>query len=46
MSQHDTVTIRGWQLTDETVLEDMVLGVDECAVRNGFNVLSSDDFDA
>ena len=46
MSQHDAVTIRCWQLTGETALEDMVLGVDERAVRDGVNVLSSDDFDA
>ena len=46
MSQHDAVTIRCWQLTGETALEDMVLGVDESAVRDGINVLSSDDFDA
>ena len=46
MSQHDAVTIRCWQLTGETALEDMVLGVDERAVRDGINVLTSDDFDA
>ena len=46
MSQHDAVTIRCWQLTGETALEDMVLGVDERAVRDGIDVLSSDDFDA
>ena len=46
MSQHDAVTIRCWQLTGETALEDMVLGVDERAVRDGINLLSSDDFDA
>ena len=46
MSQHDAVTIRCRQLTGETALEDMVLGVDERAVRDGINVLSSDDFDA
>ena len=46
MSQHDAVTIRCWQLIGETALEDMVLGVDERAVRDGNNVLSSDDFDA
>ena len=45
MSQHDAVTIRCWQLTGETALEDMVLGVDERAVRDGINVLTSDDFD-
>ena len=33
-------------MTGETALEDMVLGVDERAVRDGINVLSSDDFDA
>ena len=46
MSQHEAVTIRCWQLTGETALEDMVLGVDERAVRDGINVLSSEDFDA
>ena len=46
MSQHDAVTIRCWQLTGETALEDMVLGVDERAVCDGINVLTSDDFDA
>ena len=46
MSQHDAVTIRCWQLTGETALEDMVLGVDERAVRDVINVLTSDDFDA
>ena len=46
MSQHDAVTIRCWQLTGEIALEDMVLGVDERAVRDVINVLSSDDFDA
>ena len=35
MSQHNAVTIRCWQLTGETALEDMVLGVDERAVRDG-----------
>ncbi|AII49005.1 hypothetical protein KR52_07600 [Synechococcus sp. KORDI-52] len=46
MSQHDSVTIRCWQYKGETALEDMVLGIDERAVRDGNNVLSSDDFDA
>ena len=45
MSQHDVVTIRCWQLTGETALEDMVLYVDERAVRDVINVLSPDDFD-
>ena len=45
MSHHDAVTIRCWQLTGETALADMVLGVDERAVRDGINVLSSDNFD-
>ena len=35
MSQHDAVTIRCWQFTGETALEDMVLGVDERALRDG-----------
>ena len=30
----------------ETALKEMVLDVNECAVRDGINVLSSDDFDA
>ena len=38
--------MRCWQLMGETALEDMVLSVDERAVRDGSNVLSSDDFDA
>ena len=46
MSQHHAVTILYWQLTGETALEDMVLGVDKRAVRDGINVLSSDDFDS
>ena len=46
MSQHDAVTIRCWQLTGETTLEDLVLDVDQRAVRDGINLLSSDDFDA
>ena len=46
MSQHDAVTIRCWQLTGETALEDMVRGADERAVRDEINVLSSDEFDA
>ena len=45
MSQHAALTIRCWQLTGETALEDMVLGVDERAVREGINVLLFDDFD-
>ena len=46
MSQNDAFTIRCWQLTGETALEDIVLGVNERAVREGINVLWSDDFDA
>ena len=46
MSQHDTVAIRCWQLTGQTALEDIVLCVEELDVRDGINVLSSDDFDA
>lgn len=46
MSQDDAFTIRCWQLTGETALEDIVLGVDERAVLDGINVLSTDDFDA
>ena len=36
--------LRYWQLTGETALEDMVLGVDERTFVDGDNVLSSDDF--
>ena len=46
MSQHDALTIRCWQLTGEMALEDMVLDVNERAVRDVINVLSSDDFAA
>ena len=46
MSQNDAVTIRCWQLTGETALEDKVLGVDERAVRDGINVLFPNDSEA
>ena len=46
MSQHDAATIRCWQLTGETALEEIVLGVDERVVHGGINVMSSYDFDA
>ena len=46
MSQHDTLTIHSWQLTGETAREDMVLVIDERAVREGINVLLSNNFSA
>ena len=39
MSQRVTVTIRCWQLTAKTALEEMGLDVDERAVRDGINVV-------
>ena len=46
MSQHDAINVFCWQVTGETALEDMLLGVDQRAVRDGINVLSSDEFNA
>ena len=46
MNQHREVMIRSWKLTGDTALEDMVIGLDEEAVCDEKNILSSDEFDA
>jgi hypothetical protein len=38
------INIRSWRYVGETALEDMILGMDECAVRDSNNVVSSDEF--
>ena len=40
------INIRSWLYSGETCLEDMVLGIEEKAVRDSSNHLSSDEFDA
>ena len=40
------INIRSWLYSGETALEDMVLGIDEKAVRDSCNRLSSEEFDA
>ena len=46
MSQHREVSIHCWELTGDQALEDMVLGIDERAVRGNRITLSSEEFDA
>ena len=38
------INIRSWCYVGTTALEDMILGMDECAVRDTHNVVSSDEF--
>lgn len=38
------INIRSWRYGGQTALEDMVLGMDECAVRDTHNTVSSDEF--
>lgn len=40
------INIRCWQHKSSTPLEDMILGIDEKAVMDSSNILSSDEFDA
>ena len=40
------INIRSWLYSGESCLEDMVLGVEEKAVRDGANHLSTDEFDS
>lgn len=39
------INIRSWRYVGQTALEDMVLGMDECAIRDTYNIVSSDEFD-
>ena len=38
------INIRSWRYVGRTALEDMVLGMDECAIRDTHNTVSSDEF--
>ena len=40
------ITVRSWFDEGSCALENMVLGMEERAVRDGYNHLSSDEFDA
>ena len=44
MSQSSQINIRSWLYLGQTALEDMILGMDECAIRDTNNVVSSDEF--
>lgn len=39
------INVRCWRYRGDSALEDMVLGMDECAVRDQGNQLSSEEFD-
>ena len=40
------ITVRSWLHEGSNALENMVLGMEERAVRDSFNQLSTDEFDA
>ena len=40
-----SINVRCWSYHGEGALEDLVLGIDERAVRDASNQLSSDEFD-
>ena len=44
MKINSQINIRSWCYVGTTALEDMILGMDECAVRDIHNVVSSDKF--
>ena len=44
MKPSSQINIRSWRYVGTTALEDMILGMDECAVRDTHNVVSSDEF--
>jgi len=44
VSQSSQINIRSWLYVGQTALEDMILGMDECAIRDTNNVVSSDEF--
>ena len=43
MSQSSQINIRIWLYAGQTALKDMILGMDEYAIRDTNNVVSSDD---
>ena len=44
MKPSSQINIRSWRYVGTTALEDMILGMGKCAVRDTHNVVSSDDF--
>ena len=44
MKPSSQINIRSWRYLGQTALEDMIIGMDECAVRDTSNVVSSDEF--
>ena len=46
MSSHREINIRSWHYSGQSALDNLVLGIDERAVMDNTNVLSSDEFDA
>ena len=44
MKPSSQINIRSWRYVGTTALEDMILRMDECAVRDTHNVVSSDEF--
>ena len=44
MKPSSQINIRSWRYLGQTALEDMIIGMDECAVRDTHNVVSSDEF--
>ena len=44
MSQSSQINIRSWLYSGQTALEDMILGMDECAIGDTNNGVSSDEF--
>ena len=43
MKPSSQINIRIWRYVGTTALKDMILGIDECAVRDTHNVVSSDE---
>ena len=44
MKPSSQINIRSWRYVGQTALQDMILGMDECAIRDTHNVVSSDEF--
>ena len=44
MKPSSQINIRIWRYVGTTALEDMIIGMDESAVRDTHNVFSSDEF--
>ena len=44
MKPSSQINIRSWRYVGQMALEDMILGMDECAIRDTHNVVSSDEF--